>query len=432
MPPRQVSERAVVLLIAAVQFINILDFVMVMPMGPDFAVALHIDLSKLGMIGGSYMGAAAITGLAGSFFLDRFDRRTALGVAMLGLVTGTALGGLATGLGSLMMARIVAGAFGGPATALAFSIIADTVPPERRGKAMGMVMSAFSVASVLGLPVGLKLAQVGTWRTPFLAVAALGLCIAATSIFLLPPMRGHLQATRVEHVTMRALFRRREVRLSYAMTATTMAAGFIIIPNISAYVQQNLGFPRDHLGLLYLFGGLVSFVSTNAVGRLVDRYGSFRVGTFGAGLLAVVLFVGFASYVPGKGLPFLPRGEVPIYGLVIFFMLSMSFRNVSYNTLTTKVPTAAERARFMSIQAAVQSFFSFGGAFLSSFLLTELPDHTVEGIPRIAWMALALSLVLPFMLRAVETRVRRSPSGSAPGGQPALASPGLRGARVER
>src|SRR5215472_17425164 len=122
MAERRVSERAVVFLIAAVQFINILDFVMVMPLGPDFAKALGIDLAKLGMIAGSYMGAAAVSGYAGSFFLDRFDRRQALGVAMLGLVTGTALGGVATGLHSLMAARLVAGLFGGPATSIAFSI----------------------------------------------------------------------------------------------------------------------------------------------------------------------------------------------------------------------------------------------------------------------------------------------------------------------
>src|SRR5438067_9113603 len=125
MAPLSARERTVVLLIAAVQFVNILDFVIVMPMGPDFAAALGIPSSRLGLIGGSYTAAAAVSGLAGSFFLDRFDRRPALGVAMLGLVAGTAICGLATGLPSLMAARLLAGFFGGPATSLAFSIIAD-------------------------------------------------------------------------------------------------------------------------------------------------------------------------------------------------------------------------------------------------------------------------------------------------------------------
>src|SRR5205807_3894354 len=122
-----------VLLLGAVQFVNVLDFVMVMPLGPDFAAALGIPTSKLGLIGGSYTAAAAVAGLAGSFFLDRFDRRSALGIAIFGLVCGTALGGFAHGLWTLVLARVCAGMFGGPATSLSISIVADAVPAERRG-----------------------------------------------------------------------------------------------------------------------------------------------------------------------------------------------------------------------------------------------------------------------------------------------------------
>ena len=63
-------------LVAMVQLVNVLDFVMVMPLGRVFARALAIDESRLGLIGGSYTLAAAIAGLVGSRFLDRFDRRS--------------------------------------------------------------------------------------------------------------------------------------------------------------------------------------------------------------------------------------------------------------------------------------------------------------------------------------------------------------------
>src|SRR5207249_1638705 len=117
------SERSIVFLVAAVQFVNILDFMMVMPMGPFFSTALHIPTSNLGYVGGSYTAAASIAGLVGSLFLDRFDRRKALGVAMLGLVVATAMGGFAVGMRSLLAARILAGTFGGPATSISLSII---------------------------------------------------------------------------------------------------------------------------------------------------------------------------------------------------------------------------------------------------------------------------------------------------------------------
>src|SRR5215831_619674 len=133
----RISERTLVFLVGAVQFVNILDFVMVMPLGPDFAKALGVPISKLGLIGGSYTAAAAFSGLLGSFFLDRFDRRKALAVAMFGLVLGTAAGGRARDLTGLTLARVIAGVFGGPATSISYAIIADVIPAERRGKAMG-------------------------------------------------------------------------------------------------------------------------------------------------------------------------------------------------------------------------------------------------------------------------------------------------------
>jgi len=398
------SERAIVLLIGAVQFVNILDFVMVMPMGPDFAKALHIPASKLGWIGGSYTASAAVAGVLGSFFLDRFDRRKALGMALLGLALGTAAGGLATGMTSLMAARVIAGAFGGPATSVAFSVIADVVPPERRGKAMGAVMAAFSVATVLGVPLGLELARCGGWRAPFLAVAALGLVVNAAVFILLPPMRRHLEerAGHEAQPSLRELSSRLEVRLSYLMTSVVMLGGFLIIPYLSPYVQYNLHFPRPYLGTLYAGAGVVSFFTSRYGGQLVDRYGSFRVGTVGAAELAAVQLTFFVL---------VPAG-VPVIAYFMLFMLGMGLRNVSYNTLTTKVPSVRERASFLSLQSAVSHASSSAGAFLAARLLREEPDGRLVGMDRVGLMALALTLLVPLMLRAVERRVVASSPGS--------------------
>jgi predicted MFS family arabinose efflux permease len=243
--PRPSTESSVVWLIAAVQFINILDFVMVMPMGPDFAKALHFSESKIGAVAGAYTAAAAISGLAGSFFLDRFDRRKALLLSLIGLSLGTLAGGLATGLPSLMAARALAGLFGGPATSLSFSIIADVVPTERRGKAMGIVMGAFGAASVLGVPLGLVMAQYISWRAPFVAVAVAGGLTVLRTALLLPPMRGHLTAAAGRApATIASLLANPLVLASYTMTAVVMMSGFIINPKISSYLQENLGFPR--------------------------------------------------------------------------------------------------------------------------------------------------------------------------------------------
>lgn len=392
------TERAIVFCVGAVQFVNILDFMIVMPLGPDLAAALHIPQSHLGYVGGSYTAAASVSGIVGALFLDRFDRRKALTVAMLGLVVGTVSGAFARGLGSLMAARIVAGAFGGPATSISYAIIADVIPPERRGKAMGAVMGAFSVSSVLGVPAGLELARHGGWKLPFFAVAALGVVLTGFASAVLPPMTAHLEARARRGIfgDLVAMLRR-DVLLSLSMTFAVMASGFVLIPNISAYLLGNLHYPRARLGLLYLAGGAVSFFALRIVGVLVDRLGSAKVGTFGTVLLALVVYLGYAIAPP----------PVPVMAIFVGFMLAMSFRNVAYSTLTTKVPRPAERASFGSVQSAVQHLASALGAFASSQILADGPAGTLVGMDRVAWTSIGLALALPLLLFAVERRVAR-------------------------
>ena len=280
-----VSERRVVFLVGAVQFINVLDFTMVMPLGPDFARALHIPMSELGKVIAGYGQAAAITGFLGSFFLDRYDRRKALAIAMVGLVCGTLAGGLARGLPSLTWARVIAGAFGGPATSLSYAIIADVIPPARRGKAMGAVMGAFSVAQVLGVPAALVVSDRFGWRVPFYAVSVLGGAVALAAVFLLPSLTLHRQRGAEEPIaTFGELVARPTVLISYTMTAVLMASGFLVIPNLPAYAQNNLAYPRAHYQYLLAAGGIASFIALRLCGRLTDRIGSFRAGTSASAL----------------------------------------------------------------------------------------------------------------------------------------------------
>ena len=401
--PRQLG---IVALIAAVQFVNILDFVMVMPLGPDFAKSLDFSEAHLGYVGGSYTAAACVAGLVASLFLDRFDRRKALFVSMLGLVVGTALGGLAKGFESLIAARVLAGAFGGPATALSLAIVSDAVPVSLRGRALGMVMGAFSIASVLGIPAGLWVAEHASWRAPFFATAGLGLLVSLGAVAALPPMRAHLEQRFESRASTAQLLRRPLVVVTYAMTAITMMAGFVIIPNISGYLQLNLDYPRGELKLLYLVGGLASLFSMQLAGWMVDRYGSFRTSIFGSAAIGAVVWAGFVEDPP------------LVTPLVVFvgFMFGMALRNVAYSTLNTKVPEPEARARYQSLSSAVQHGASALAAIVSSQLLTRVPlvdpkagqsEFVLAGMPRVALLSMGFTVLVPVLLWWIEGQVRR-------------------------
>jgi predicted MFS family arabinose efflux permease len=399
------SERRVVFLVGAVQFINVLDFTMVMPLGPDFARTLGIPTSELGKIVAGYGQAAAISGFVGSFFLDRFDRRKVLAVAMAGLVLGTLAGGLARDLAGLTLARVIAGAFGGPATSISYAIIADVIPPERRGKAMGAVMGAFSVAQVLGVPAALLVSERFGWFVPFFAVAALGAAVALAAVFLLPPVTIHLtRADAAEPApTLGELLSRPTVLLSYAMTAVLMTSGFLVIPNTPAYIQANLGYPRAHYQYLLAVGGTASFLTLRLTGRLVDRFGSFLTGTAAVVASLVVMYVFFVR----------PPAPAPVMLLYVSMMVTLGSRNVAYNALTTKVPRPRERAQFLSLQSTVYHATAGMASWLSTSFLRQLPDGRLEGLDRVALVSMALSALLPLLLRTVEARVSATATSAA-------------------
>lgn len=397
-----ISERTIVLLVAAVQFVNILDFMMVMPLGPDFAKALDIPMSHIGYLGGAYTLAAAVAGIAGSFFLDRFDRRKALAATMLGLVVATALGGVAVGFGSLIAARLLAGAFGGPATAVALAIVSDVVPPERRGRAMGTVMTAFSVASILGVPLGLRTATHFGWRAPFFAVAGLGLLLTVAAVFAMPSLTGHRDRVRASQASLPA-FDRLAIG-SFLNTVLVMLGVFAVVPNISTYLQHNIGYPRERLDILYFAGGLATVLATRPIGALVDRLGATRVVIAGTLVFSTALFFGFVR----------PVSAAHVLWVFPLLMLSASLRGVPLQTLATRVPRPPERARFMSAQSAAQHFASAAGAFAASVALGDRPDGSLEHMEHVAIAAIGLALFVPLVSSAVENGVRRREASAAP------------------
>ncbi len=388
------SERAIVGLVGAVQFVNVVDFMMVMPLGPDFAEALGVPVDRVGVVGGAYTLAAGAAGLLLSPLLDRIDRRRALALCLAGLAVATALGGLAVGLGTLVGARLLAGLFGGPATSVALAVVADVVPQQRRGRALGTVLSAFSVASVLGVPAGLWLAEVAGWRAPFFALAAGGAVISGLAVALLPPLTGHLAGEATRPPT-RTLFAMPEVQTVLVATALLTFSGFSIIPNLSAFIQDNMGWPRAWLPYLYMAGGALTFGTLRAFGSVADRFGSvvvMGIGTVGMAAVSVAWFV------------MVPAG-LPVWVLFPAMMIFMSARNVSHQALLSRVARPDQRAAMQSLNSAVQHTAAAVGAFVGALMVAATPTGALVGMPRLAMMSIVAALPVPWLLGRTARRL---------------------------
>jgi predicted MFS family arabinose efflux permease len=398
-PETRRFERKVLLLVALVQFINIWDFMLVMPLGPDFSRALGISIEHLGWIAGSYSIAASIVGVLASQFLDRFDRRSVLLFCLSGMSITTLSMCFATSIYHLITLRVLTGAFGGPVIASSMAIIADIFPDNRRGEAVGKVFGSFSLAAVLGVPLSLEIAHYFDWWAPFVAVSA----VAAVTVIIirihLPPMRRHIDErdhTLPPFSVLAGLKQHPAMRYACLVIASSSFAAFLIIPNISAFVQQNMGYPRQWLGFLYFCGGSAAFFSMRFIGKKSDQFGYARTSLMATGILWACIWLWFdVEYM-----------AIPAALYFIIFMMGMSTRNVTSNALISKIPKAHERAGFMSLISSVQHLMSGVGATCSTLLLVENSDMKLEGMDSLAHLSMAVFIIMPWMMFKIERLIQ--------------------------
>ena len=330
-------------------------------------------------------------------FVDRYDRKRVLLTSYAGFIVGTFLCGLSPTAFVLILARTAAGAFAGVMISSVFSIVADIVPEIRRGTALGMVMAAFPVASVLGVPFAVYLAGKFDWHTPFFFLAALSSIVLLVMSFLIPQVREHLKNPYLESSWSRVthFFRSAKYYPSMIFVFVLMLAAFTIIPFISAYLNSNVGVDTKDLYLVYLFGGLFTFFTSQMFGRMTDRFGK----------LNLFRWISFFSIFPILMITNLP--PVPLVAAILtttFFMILVSGRFVPGMALITGSVEPERRGAYLSVSTAIQHFGSGLSAYLSGKLLTQGIDGRIENFALIGWISAFFTIVCillaPRMLNA--------------------------------
>ena len=355
-------ERWLLLTIAGIQFTHILDFMIMMPLGPQFTQLFGISDAQFGLLVSAYTFSAGLSGLAAATYVDRFDRKRLLLVLYALFALATLACGLAPGYGFLMAARIAAGLFGGVLSALSQTIVADVVPFERRGRAMGIVMSSFSFSTVAGVPIGLFLAGHWGWQLPFLAIAGLSGLLAIAAATTLPPMRQHLQASDRPSAWRgigRVMANANHLQ-AFGFSALLVFAGFSVIPFITIYLQTNAGVHPQQVPYVYLVGGVATLITARWIGRLSDRKGKVQVFS----VLALVVTLPILAVTLMQPWP-LPVILVATTALFVF----LSGRMIPGMALITGAADPALRGTFMALNGAVQSASMGLASFLSGLII---------------------------------------------------------------
>src|SRR5262245_27616243 len=256
-------ELPLLLTLAAVQFTHIVDFMIMMPLGPQFMRLFSIGPQSFGLLVSAYTFAAAVSGFVAAFLIDRFDRGRALLGLYGGFIVATASCGFATDYAWLLAARVVAGAFGGVLGGLVFAIVADLVPYSRRATATAVVAAAFSLSAIAGVPLSLWIAAHYSWRTPFIALATLSVLIGCAAARLIPPLAAHVDdgPMRSPVEQLKAIFGEPSHRDAFAFMFVLICSVFLVVPFTAAYNVANVGITEAEIAIIYLAGGATSLVT---------------------------------------------------------------------------------------------------------------------------------------------------------------------------
>jgi len=395
-------ERILLLTLAGIQFAHILDFMVMMPLGPILVRELAIGTHAFGLLVSAYTFSGAATGLLAATFVDRFERKRLLLGAFALFALATLACGLAPGFASLMLARCAAGAFGGVLGSMVQTMVGDLIPFERRGRASGVIMSAFALSTVAGVPASLALASHFGWRAPFILIAALAAGLLALGWRLLPALRGHLAAAVTSEAerahplsAMGAVLRDANHLRALLFVALIMFSGFMVIPYITLYSVANVGIRQDDLYLIYLAGGCATFFTSRLIGRLADRHGKVRT-------YRLVALCSMAPLLIQTHLP-----PVPLWLMIILSTLFFVFvpgRMVPAMALVTSAVQPRLRGTFLSLIGATQQLASGAAAFLGGLVIAQDAAGRIVRYDWVGYMAVGATVLAMALAGRIKVR----------------------------
>jgi len=388
------KEKLLLYTLATIQFTAIMDFMIVMPLGPQLMRLFEINPAQFGIIVSSYTFAAGFTGLVGAFFIDRFDRKTALLFNYIGFSIGTILCALAPTYEWLVAARIVTGLFGGVMGALVMSIVGDVIPEFRRATAMGIVMTSFSVASIFGVPFGLFLADLAGWHMPFYFLGFMGLIVSGIIYKVVPSVNTHMTKEKPSPIqVLKNVFGSKMQVRALIFMFVLILGHFSIIPYISPYLVANVGFPESNLKYMYLLGGAATIFTSPYIGRLADKYGKPKILT----IIALI------SLIPVLAITNMPHASVWIVltSSTLFFIF-ISGRMVPSMALVTSSVTPQHRGSFMSINSSAMQLASGTASFLSGLVIAKSAGGEILNYSYVGYGAVVFTLAAILIARKIE------------------------------
>lgn len=400
-------QKLVIALVALLQFTVILDFMIISPLGDILMSELDMKTAQFGTVVSAYAFSAGASGILAAGFADKFDRKKLLLFFYTGFLIGTLCCALATDYWMLLVARIVTGCFGGVIGSITLAIVTDLFLPNQRGRVMGFVTMAFGSSQILGVPMGLYLANNWGWHSAFLMVVALGLVLGIVLLLRLKPVDAHLrlqsEGNALHHLW--NAVKRREYRIGFSTVAFLSVGGFMLQPFGSAFMVNNVGISRDDLPLVFLAAGISVLVIMPIIGKLSDRFDKIRIFIAGTAVTIVMCLI-------YTNLSVTPLWLVITIN-VIMFMGIMS-RIVPSQAINTAIPDQADRGAYMAITSSMQQVAGGFAAVLAGFIVYQPAEgQPIEHYPTLGFVVSGVSLLTIVLMVRLNRIARKKEALSA-------------------
>lgn len=386
----------IIAILAILQFTLILDFMVLSPLGAILMKELSLKPNEFGLVVSAYAFSAGASGLLAAGFADKFDRKKLLLFFYVGFIFGTTLCAIASNYEFLLMARIVTGIFGGVIGSISFAIISDLFKLELRGRVMGFVQMAFSASQILGLPIGLYLANKFGWHSPFWMIVGFSIIVGIAIVIYMKPVTEHLKVQHdrnpFEHLW--KTLSKPDYFKAFLATILLATGGFMLMPFGSAFSINNLKIDINDLPMLYLITGVFSIAFGPLSGKLSDSLGKYKV--FFVGTIITIIMV----------LIYTNLGETPLWLVIIlnvFMFAGITARMISASSLLTAVPQMQDRGAFMSINSSIQQISGGVAAALAGVIVSQGSDGKMQNYPLlgiVVVVSMVIALVMLYILNA--------------------------------
>lgn len=414
--PRQ--EKRMLYVLASIMFAHIVDFMVMMPQGPMLQRHLGISADQFGVLVSSYTFAAAASGLVCALVLDQFDRKRSLMVLTTLFALSTLACALAWDYGSLLLARAMAGAFGGVLGAVVNTVVGDHVPPERRGRAGGILSSAFALSTVAGVPLSLLVSSHAGdlqlswlpanegWRLPFVLIALLSMLAAFWVGRVLPDKAAPAVAQPSDASWLTQMLDRlvqtvcdKQHLWAIAFGCSVLFSSFSVIPYLTLYGIGTLHFPEKMLSLMYLIGGAATLITARRIGRYTDRAGKKR-SFYRFALLALlpILLTTHAHLVFETIPPWL------YIAISTSFFVLVSGRWIPAMALMTGAAKPELRGTFMSLQASAQQAAMGLATLVTGHIVYTDAQGLLHHFHIAGYVAVAATVLAFVLVRRVQQR----------------------------